>query len=208
MENQFVLVCEDLILSRQCSVQTSWKPNDEEFCAFGDWSTACDEAVDGSTLLVGGDVAKMHLVFQECFPVMSKSKEANIVQSLSQLLETTPTCSSQPANTICDSGSLWSHLMAEPNRLSFSEPMAASNCHRRVASVLGITNSHFISEQSVEDLEETPEETSCRPAAALIKTKLLASSSCHGDTPAFLYQISQQWLTQFSMQLQPQHQKK
>ncbi|CAB1335247.1 unnamed protein product [Coregonus sp. 'balchen'] len=37
---------------------------------------------------------------------------------------------------------------------------------------------------------------------------LLAPSSCHGDTPAFLYQVSQQWLTQCSIWLQPQHHKK
>ncbi|XP_010904516.2 uncharacterized protein si:dkey-229e3.2 isoform X2 [Esox lucius] len=124
--------------------------------------------------------------------------------------ESVDRCSSNVFNTLLitsDSGSLWSCLVAEPSRLRFSEQVVHSNCHNRVASALRITNARFISEQSVEDLDETPEETSCPPAAALIKTKLLASSSCRRDTPAFLYQISQQWLTQCGMQLQPQHHK-
>ncbi|XP_024292967.1 uncharacterized protein si:dkey-229e3.2 isoform X2 [Oncorhynchus tshawytscha] len=112
-----------------------------------------------------------------------------------------------------DCGSLWSHLVAEPSRLRLSEPKPSLHCHShsRMVSALRITPSNCISDQwesvFLEDHEETTE-TSCPPAAALIKTKLLAPSSCHGDTPAFLYQISQQWLTQCSIQLQPQHHKK
>ncbi|XP_010904515.2 uncharacterized protein si:dkey-229e3.2 isoform X1 [Esox lucius] len=214
MEKPFVFACADLTDCRPRSVQTSWElKNDAEVdSVFGDWTTVCNgsksESVDRCSSLEYGDVLKMHVVFQECFPVLTEYKEANcMVQSLSQLLENTQTCSSQPTNTICDSGSLWSCLVAEPSRLRFSEQVVHSNCHNRVASALRITNARFISEQSVEDLDETPEETSCPPAAALIKTKLLASSSCRRDTPAFLYQISQQWLTQCGMQLQPQHHK-
>ncbi|KAM9433228.1 uncharacterized protein ACWYII_016937 isoform 3-T3 [Salvelinus alpinus] len=227
MEEPLFFACGDFV---DWSVQTAWEQNDAEVdSAFGDWSSACNgnksDAVERSsslsspmdisklsTKLENGNVKKSSVVFQECFQVLGESKETNCtVRSLSQLLENTQPF--QPTATICDCGSLWSHLVAEPSRLRLSEPKPSLHCHShsRMVSALRITPSNCISDQCesvfLEDHEETTE-TSCPPAAALIKTKLLAPSSCHGDTPAFLYQISQQWLTQCSIHLQPQHHKK
>ncbi|KAL0969009.1 hypothetical protein UPYG_G00221510 [Umbra pygmaea] len=207
MEKPFVFAYEDL-------AQTGLEPNDAEVdSGFGDWTTVCNSTKSETLERSYGVEQNPWVVFQQCFPGVQSKQTNYTVQSLSQLLENNSACFSQPSATICDSGALWSCLVAEPSRLRLSEPMTSSHCKSRMVSALKVTHSQCICEQSVEallknDNEETPDETSHPSAAALIKTKLVATSSCRGETPAFLYQVSQRWLSQCSLQLQLQHHKK
>ncbi|KAL4656370.1 hypothetical protein GN956_G6472 [Arapaima gigas] len=146
-------------------------------------------------------------MFHSCFPsVEEASTETSITdpRTLSQLLQGSPESPSS-SSAVPHAATLWNKLLPEPGCPQLSAPSRRPQSHSVLLSVLGVTPARVASQQGALPAERQPEESDGESAgprsAALIQTKLLPPPK-RRDGPGFLYQISQQWLSQCSLGLQ------
>lgn len=155
-----------------------------------------------------GDKVKPCFIFNECFQV--EKAEENLVMmeipTLSQLQQSTLDMPSQSAAISSQAAHFWCHLQSGSNILRLSGPKPKLYSHEGLLKTLQLRHPDTSADSQTTnlfDLELEPED----PPGALIQTKLMPSSHCR-NAPGFYYQISRQWLSQYSMNLQLNQHKK
>ncbi|XP_051579068.1 uncharacterized protein si:dkey-229e3.2 [Myxocyprinus asiaticus] len=151
-----------------------------------------------------GNKVNPQLIFHECLCVEAAKKEAVMMEipTLSQMLQRETDIPSQSAAITSEAANFWCRLQSGSKTLRLSSPKPQLHSHEVLLKTLQLRHPDMsTASQSItlSDLElEEPEDH----PGVLIQTKLMPISNCR-NAPGFLYQISRQWLSQYTTKLLP-----
>ncbi|XP_072546545.1 uncharacterized protein [Salminus brasiliensis] len=202
-----------------------WKGDQGDISSsFGDWSSfngslskETEPAPSGSPQDRGhaghkhqvenGNQLSPWTVFYNCFHVEETAKDSAVMEipPLSHLLHNSTHAPPQPATLSSEAANLCHRLLCEPDCLSLSSPKPSLHSYKQLINTLHLSNSDTNTVQNTDFSDQDFEEPKSCPAA-LIQTKLMVPTLCQ-NKPGYLYQISRQWLNQYSLALLP-HQDK
>ncbi|XP_023658108.1 uncharacterized protein [Paramormyrops kingsleyae] len=158
--------------------------------------------------------SELQKTFECCFPALESTLEeavAGSIRPLSHLMESAtevPTSSS----AVTGAAPLWQCLLTESQSPKLSAPSLHPHSQGSLLAALNITMPAVALQQDGTPAALDPEEgdmESLDPNSTLtlIQTKLLPPPQCR-DGPGFIYQISHQWFSQYSLRLQGQESRK
>lgn len=156
-----------------------------------------------------GDTVNPWVIFNDCFQVEGAEKNLTMMEipTLSQLQQSTLDMPSQSAAISSQAAHFWCHLQSGSKILRLSGPKPKLYSHEGLLKTLPLTHPDAGADSQTTTLSDLEPEYPEDPPGALIQTKLMPSSHCQ-NSPGFFYQISRQWLSQYSMNRQPnQHNK-
>ncbi|XP_056101652.1 uncharacterized protein si:dkey-229e3.2 [Rhinichthys klamathensis goyatoka] len=156
-----------------------------------------------------GDKVNPWFIFNDCFQVEEGEKNLIMMEipTLSQLHQSTLHMPSQSAAISSQAAHFWCHLQSGSKILRLSGPKPKLYSHEGLVKSLQLRHPDASTDSQTTTLSDLELEHPEDPPGALIQTKLMPSSHCQ-NSPGFFYQISRQWLSQYSMNLRPNQHKK
>ncbi|XP_036449174.1 uncharacterized protein si:dkey-229e3.2 [Colossoma macropomum] len=199
-----------------------WNEDQGDSSNFGDWNSfhgslskkaespplsPQERSSDHKQKMENGDSVSPWFVFHGCFHVEETVKDTAVMEipSLSKLLHNSTHIALDSAALSREAASLCHRLLYKPEYLSLSGPKPSLHSHKQLINTLQLKHSDINTSQNTNLPDQGFEEPESSPAA-LIQTKLMAPIRCQ-NKPGYLYQISPQWLNQYSLRLLP-HQNK
>ncbi|KAI4873324.1 hypothetical protein NFI96_029077 [Prochilodus magdalenae] len=193
-----------------------WNEDQKDSSNFGDWSSfhsSLNKVVESPPLspqerssdhkqkMENGDEASPWFVFHDSFHVEETLKDTTVMEipPLSQLLHNSTHIPPQPAVLSREAASLCQRLLFKPDSLSLSGPKPNLHSHKQLVNILQLKHTDINTSQDTNLPDLGVDEPESSPAA-LIQTKLMAPMCCQ-NKPGYLYQISRQWLSQYSLRL-------
>ncbi|KAK7153284.1 hypothetical protein R3I93_011247 [Phoxinus phoxinus] len=154
-----------------------------------------------------GDKINPWFVFKDCFQAEEAEKNLIMMEipTLSQLQQSTLDMSSQSAAISSQAAHFWCHLQSGSKILRLSGPKPKLYSHEGLLRSLQLRRPDASADTQTTTLSDLELENPEDPPGALIQTKLMAPSNGQ-NSPGFFYQISRQWLSQYSMNLRPNQQ--
>ncbi|XP_067224127.1 uncharacterized protein si:dkey-229e3.2 [Chanodichthys erythropterus] len=156
-----------------------------------------------------GNKVNPWFIFNDCFQVEEKEKNPVMMEipTLSQLQQSTLDKPSQSAAISSQATHFWCHLQSGSQILRLSGPRPKLHSHEGLLKSLQLRHPDASANSQTTTLSDLELENPEDPPGALIQTKLMPSSHCR-NAPGFFYQISSQWLNQYSINLRPNQHKK
>ncbi|MCI4382718.1 hypothetical protein PGIGA_G00017970 [Pangasianodon gigas] len=197
-----------------------WDEDHRDSSGFGDWTSFKEdlsEESDSADLSsqegqISGHEHKVErgdepwIVIHDCFHFEEMVRDTDMmdVLPLSQLLHISTHTPPLPAGLLRKGASFYHQLLCEPKPPSITGPKPNLHSHKQLIDTLQLKQSNTLQNRDLPHLGfEKPESSS----SALIQTKLTAPTWCQ-NSPGFFYQISRQWLSQYSLRLQDHQEKK
>ncbi|KAK3537816.1 hypothetical protein QTP70_019237 [Hemibagrus guttatus] len=197
-----------------------WDEDHRDSSGFGDWASFKEglgehiqDTADVSTQEGNGHEHKEEkddapwTVIHDCFHVEKMLRDTGMtdVLPLSQLLHNFTHTPPPPSFLLRNGARFYHRLLCEPKPPSITGPTKPNlHSHKQLTDTLQLKQSNASQNTDIPQLGfEKPESSS----AALIQTKLTSPTWCQ-NSPGFFYQISHQWLSQYSLRLQNHQGKK
>ncbi|XP_048829814.1 uncharacterized protein si:dkey-229e3.2 [Brienomyrus brachyistius] len=175
----------------------------------------CDGANQQSScsLAKAVDCSELQKTFACCFPALESTPEETVagsIRPLSHLMESAPEVPTS-SSRVSRAAPVWQCLLTESHSPKLSAPGPHPYSQGSLLAALNLTLPAAALPQdgtAAQDSEEGDME-SMDPNSnlTLIQTKLLPPPQCR-DGPGFIYQISHQWFSQYSLRLQGQESRK
>ncbi|KAG7328257.1 hypothetical protein KOW79_008201 [Hemibagrus wyckioides] len=194
-----------------------WDEDHRDSSGFGNWASfkegLGEDTADVSTQEGHGHEHKeerddaLWTAIHNCFHVEEMVRETGMtdVLPLSQLLHNFTHKPPPPALILRKGASFYHRLLCEPKSQSITGPTKPNlYSHKQLTDTLQLKQTNTTQNTDIAQLGfEKPESSS----PALIQTKLTSPTCCQ-NSPGFFYQISHQWLSQYSLRLQNHQGKK